>query len=71
MSVSFFSALKSCWDLVLSQFSAEPEVTGTVVVTTTVPVTSGSAENWDKTKSTQLFDALKNDTEIPQSAIYN
>ncbi|MFI7116206.1 LCP family protein [Amycolatopsis sp. NPDC049868] len=39
------------------------------VVTTTVPVTNGSAENWDKTKSKLLFDALKNDTEIPDSAI--
>jgi LCP family protein required for cell wall assembly len=41
------------------------------VVSTTVPVTSGSAENWDKTKSKQLFDALKNDTEIPASALYS
>lgn len=41
------------------------------VVTTTVPVTSGSAENWDKTKSQQLFDALRNDTDVPQGAIYN
>jgi LCP family protein required for cell wall assembly len=41
------------------------------VVTTTVPVTSGSAENWDKAKSKQLFDALRSDTEIPQGAIYN
>ncbi|SFJ66090.1 cell envelope-related function transcriptional attenuator common domain-containing protein [Amycolatopsis sacchari] len=41
------------------------------VVTTTVPVTSGSAENWDKTKSKQLFDALRGDTQIPDSAIMN
>lgn len=41
------------------------------VVTTTVPVTSGSAENWDKTKSQDLFNALRDDTDIPQSAIYN
>lgn len=41
------------------------------VVTTTVPVTSGSAENWDKTKSKQLFDALRGDTQIPDSAILN
>ncbi|KAA9154819.1 LytR family transcriptional regulator [Amycolatopsis acidicola] len=41
------------------------------VTTTTVPVTSSSAENWDKTKSKQLFDALKNDTEIPASVITN
>jgi hypothetical protein len=36
-----------------------------------VPVTSGSAENWDKAKSKQLFDALKNDTEVPDSVIVN
>ncbi|SEF37707.1 cell envelope-related function transcriptional attenuator common domain-containing protein [Amycolatopsis pretoriensis] len=41
------------------------------VVTTTVPVTNGSAENWDAKKSKQLFDALKNDTEIPDSVIVN
>jgi len=41
------------------------------VVTTTVPVTSGSAENWDKAKSKQLFDALKNDTAVPDSVIVN
>jgi len=39
------------------------------VVTTTVPVTSSSAENWDKTKSKQLFDALRNDSPIPDSVI--
>jgi LCP family protein required for cell wall assembly len=41
------------------------------VVTTTVPVTSGSAENWDKTKSKQLFDALRGDTPVPDSAMFN
>jgi uncharacterized protein YdaT len=41
------------------------------VVTTTVPVTSGSAENWDKNKSKQMFDALKGDTTIPDSVIVN
>ncbi|GHF37822.1 LCP family protein required for cell wall assembly [Amycolatopsis bartoniae] len=41
------------------------------VVTTTVPVTSASAENWDKTKSKQLFDALRGDTQIPDSALMN
>ncbi|QFU88839.1 LCP family protein [Amycolatopsis sp. YIM 10] len=41
------------------------------VVTTTVPVTSASAENWDKKKSEQLFDALKNDKPIPDSVIVN
>ncbi|QWF84444.1 LCP family protein [Amycolatopsis sp. CA-230715] len=41
------------------------------VVTTTVPVTSASAEKWDKTKSKQLFDALRGDTPIPDSAIFH
>ncbi|MGW4064595.1 LCP family protein [Amycolatopsis sp. NPDC004747] len=41
------------------------------VVTGTVPVTSGSAENWDKAKSKQLFDALRNDTEVSDSVIVN
>ncbi len=41
------------------------------VVTTTVPVTSGSAEHWDKAKSKQLFDAMRGDTPIPDSAILN
>jgi LCP family protein required for cell wall assembly len=41
------------------------------VVTTTVPVTNGSAENWDANKSKQLFDALKNDTAVPDSVIVN
>jgi len=39
------------------------------VLSTTVPVTSGSAEHWDRTKSRQLFDALRNDTTVPDSAI--
>ncbi|PFG56717.1 LytR family transcriptional attenuator [Amycolatopsis sulphurea] len=41
------------------------------VTTTTVPVTSGSAEHWDKSKSQQLFDALKNDTEVPAGIVVN
>jgi len=41
------------------------------VLSTTVPVTSGSAEHWDKTKSQQLFDALRGDTAVPESAIMN
>ena len=41
------------------------------VVTTTVPVTSASAENWDKTKSKQLFDALRSDSPLPDSVISN
>ncbi|WP_396287630.1 LCP family protein [Amycolatopsis sp. PS_44_ISF1] len=39
------------------------------VLTGTVPVTDGSAEHWDKTKSAQLFDALKNDTEVPDGVL--
>jgi LCP family protein required for cell wall assembly len=41
------------------------------VVTTTAPVTSGSAENWDPNKSKQLFDALRGDTVIPDNVIFN
>lgn len=41
------------------------------VTTTTVPVTSGSAEHWDSKKSKELFDALRGDTEIPADAIFN
>ncbi|MPY77105.1 MAG: LytR family transcriptional regulator [Actinophytocola sp.] len=40
-------------------------------VTTTVPVTDGSATTWDPTKSDQLFNALKNDTPVPKSVIEN
>jgi LCP family protein required for cell wall assembly len=38
-------------------------------VATTVPVTDPSANNWDETKSGQLFDALRNDTAIPPDVI--
>ncbi|HEV7649588.1 MAG TPA: LCP family protein [Actinophytocola sp.] len=38
-------------------------------ITTTVPVTDGSATQWDDTKSEQLFDALKTDAQIPKDAI--
>ncbi|SFB20647.1 transcriptional attenuator, LytR family [Amycolatopsis marina] len=41
------------------------------VVTTTVPVTSSSAENWDEQKSEQLFDALRTDKPVPDSVIVN
>ncbi|NIH88630.1 LCP family protein [Amycolatopsis granulosa] len=41
------------------------------VLSTTVPVTTASAEHWDKSKSRQLFDALRNDTAVPDSAIMN
>ncbi len=40
-------------------------------VTTTVPVTNPSANNWDEAKSQQLFDALRNDTVIPPDVIVN
>ena len=40
-------------------------------VTTTVPVTNSSANQWDETKSGQLFDALRNDTPIPPDVIVN
>lgn len=40
-------------------------------VTTTVPVTSSSANQWDETKSQQLFDAFRNDTPIPPDVIVN
>jgi LCP family protein required for cell wall assembly len=38
-------------------------------VTTTVPVTDGSATQWDEAKSEQLFEALKNDTAVPKDVI--
>jgi LCP family protein required for cell wall assembly len=40
-------------------------------VTTTVPVTSPSANDWDDAKSEQLFTALKEDTPIPPDVIVN
>jgi LCP family protein required for cell wall assembly len=40
-------------------------------VTTTVPVTNPNAKNWDENLSTQLFDALRNDTEIPADVLAN
>lgn len=40
-------------------------------VTTTVPVTSGAATDWSPVKSKKLFDALRNDTPVPKSSIYN
>jgi LCP family protein required for cell wall assembly len=39
-------------------------------VTGTVPVTDSSAKNWDETKSKQLFDALRDDTVIPEGALF-
>ncbi|MFD8495296.1 LCP family protein [Amycolatopsis sp. NPDC059657] len=41
------------------------------VVTTTVPITDASAERWDKVKSKALFDALRDDTAIPDNVIVN
>jgi LCP family protein required for cell wall assembly len=40
-------------------------------VTTTVPVTDGSAHNMDEGKSQQLWDALREDTAIPADVISN
>jgi LCP family protein required for cell wall assembly len=40
-------------------------------ITTTVPVTDGSATQWDETKSKQLWDALKGDTAVPKDVINN
>jgi LCP family protein required for cell wall assembly len=40
-------------------------------VTTTVPVTDGSATQWDEAKSEQLFEALKTDAAIPKDVISN
>lgn len=39
------------------------------MLTTTVPVTDCSATTLDETKSKQLFDALRQDTRVPDSAI--
>ena len=39
------------------------------VVTTTVPVTSPSAKQWDPQQAQALFDALRNDTPVPESVI--
>ncbi|WP_091292651.1 LCP family protein [Amycolatopsis xylanica] len=41
------------------------------VVTTTVPITDASAERWDKVKSKALFDAMRDDTAIPDNVIVN
>jgi LCP family protein required for cell wall assembly len=40
-------------------------------ITTTVPVTDGSAHNMDEGKSQQLWDALREDTAIPADVISN
>ena len=40
-------------------------------ITTTVPVTDGSATQWDEAKSQQLFEALKTDTAVPKDALYD
>ncbi len=39
------------------------------VVTTTVPVTSASAETWDPAKSETLFEALRTDSPIPEEIL--
>ena len=40
-------------------------------ITTTVPVTDGSATQWDEAKSEQLWDALKTDAAVPADVINN
>jgi LCP family protein required for cell wall assembly len=40
-------------------------------ITTTVPVTDGSATQWDEDRSQQLFDALRTDAVIPKDVIYD
>ncbi|EIE98769.1 cell envelope-related function transcriptional attenuator common domain [Saccharomonospora glauca K62] len=39
------------------------------VITTTVPVTSASAESWDPAKSEALFEALRTDSPVPEDAL--
>lgn len=41
------------------------------MVTTTVPVTSAAASQLDQGKSQQLFEALRNDSQVPDSVINN
>jgi anionic cell wall polymer biosynthesis LytR-Cps2A-Psr (LCP) family protein len=57
------------WNLASLGFAMNGISDGSTVATT-VPVTDGSAKNWDETKSKQLFDALRNDTPIPPTALY-
>jgi LCP family protein required for cell wall assembly len=40
-------------------------------ITTTVPVTDGSATQWDEARSQQLFDALRTDAVVPKDVIYD
>ena len=40
-------------------------------ITTTVPVTDGSATQMDEVKSQALFDALKTDAAVPKDALYD
>nr|WP_228726689.1 LCP family protein [Prauserella sediminis] len=39
------------------------------VVSTTMPTSSASAEQWDEARSTALLDALRNDDPVPENAI--
>lgn len=41
------------------------------MVTTTVPVTSAAASQLDQAKAQQLFEALRNDSQVPDSVINN
>ena len=45
-------------------------ISGDGVVTTTVPVAGPAAEQWAQPATENLFDALRNDTPVPDSAIF-
>jgi hypothetical protein len=57
------------WNLASLGFAMHGISDGSTV-TTTVPVTDGSATKWDPNKKQVLFDALRADTPIPQEALY-
>lgn len=40
------------------------------MVTTTIPVTSGSATHWDEAKAKAMFDALRNDQPVPEESLF-
>ncbi|WP_328592439.1 hypothetical protein [Saccharopolyspora elongata] len=39
------------------------------VVTTTVPVTDGTAKSWDKKKAIELFETVNADQPVPEDLI--
>jgi LCP family protein required for cell wall assembly len=57
------------WNLASLGFAMNGISDGSTV-TTTVPVTNPNAHDWDPAKSKQLFDALREDTPIPQEALF-